>query len=271
MPPEMTLGTIAGFRLVTADPQALAAFYQAIGFTTGEVHPIAAGEMDVLGLVGAGHRLRLTLGPSRIDLDWFERPGRSYPVDANAADLVFQHLALVTDNAHAAWALAVTAGASPISRDGPVTLPASAGSVTAGKIRDPEGHPLEFLQFPSGSKTAWQGSGILGIDHSAISVADVATSRRFYEEHGLTEGLSTFNQGPTQVALDGLDDVRVDVVPMNPKTRPPHVELLGYRNPRPGTHAPLAANDLAATRILWGADRETLLRDPDGHLHQLTH
>jgi hypothetical protein len=57
---------------------------------------------------------------------------------------------------------------------------------------------------------------------------------------------------------------------MNPSRQPPHVELLGYRRPTPRTGAGLRANDIAATRILWRSDREELLRDPDGHLHQLT-
>lgn len=270
MPPEVTLRTIIGFRLITAAPQALATFYQAIGFTAGEVHPIGDDEIRMLGLDGGGQRLRLTLGASYIDLDWFDRPGRPYPLDTNAADLVFQHLAVVTDDAGTAWARALAAGASPISCDGPKTLPESAGGVTAIKFRDPDGHPLEFLQFPPGSNPAWRGSGLLGIDHSAISVSDIAASRGFYEQRGLTEGEATFNHGPTQMALDGLDDVRVDVVPMNPTTIPPHLELLGYRRPVGRLHGSFAANDIAATRILWRADRDALLRDPDGHLHQLT-
>ena len=88
---------------------------------------------------------------SRVDLECFDRPGRAYPPSATACDLVFQHFALVTDDAEAAWRRrALEAGATPISREGPVTLPASGGGVTAIKFRDPEGHPLEFLEFPAG-------------------------------------------------------------------------------------------------------------------------
>ena len=148
------------------------------------------------------------------------------------------------------------AGATPISRGEPVTLPQSCGGVTAVKFRDPEGHPLELLKFPAGSNSSWQGRGMMGIDHSAISIADLAASRRFYEEHGLAEGKRTLNQGPAQVALDGLDGVEVDVLPMNPPDKPPHVELLGYRQPAGRPHALLAANDVAATRIVWSANRD---------------
>jgi len=111
---------------------------------------------------------------------------------------------------------------------------------------------------------------MMGIDHSAISIADLAASRRFYEKHGLTMGRRTLNQGPAQVALDGLDGVEVDVLPMNPVDKPPHVELLGYRQPAGRPHPPLAANDVAATRIVWRANRDALVRDPDGHFLQLT-
>lgn len=41
-----------------------------------------------------------------------------------------------------------------------------------GQVRDPEGHPLEFLQFPRGANPDWQGTGIMGIDHCALSVSE---------------------------------------------------------------------------------------------------
>ena len=266
----MTVRRIAGFRLVTADPARLSAFYRALGFDVGEAAPIPATDMALLGLRGAGSRITLSLGPSRVDLESFTPAGRPYPDEATACDLLFQHLALVTDNAEAAWVRARDAGALPISRQGPVALPKSAGGVTAVKFRDPEGHPLEFLQFLPGANPDWKGTGILGIDHSAISVSDVAASQRFYAQMGLSARAATVNEGPTQQALDGLDAVQVDVVPMAPGEAPPHVELLGYRHPVGRRLKPVASNDIAATRIVWRSDREALLRDPDGHLHQFS-
>ncbi len=266
----MTFTAIAGFRLVTAALERLADFYRAIGFAVGELTPISAAELAVLGLEGRGSRRPMSLGASRVDLDMFDRPGDRYPADASACDLVFQHLALVTDDAGAAWRRALAAGATPISRGGPVTLPQSAGGVTAVKFRDPEGHPLEFLQFPRGANPKWPDAGVMGIDHSAISVASIPASRRFYAGHGLGEaGAGSLNHGPTQAALDDLDAVEVEVAPLIPAEAPPHVELLGYHHPRGKSRGGLAANDIAATRIVWRADRDGLLRDPDGHLHQL--
>jgi len=261
--------SISCFRLVSRDRDRLARFYAAIGFTIGTVAPIATAEMALLGLAGAGTRLAMTLGPSLVELDCFEQPGAAYPADTTASDGQFQHLAIVTTDIAAAWADAVAAGATAISRDGPVVLPASSGGVIAVKFRDPVGHPLEFLQFPAGSNSAWTGAGVLGIDHSAISVADVDRSIAFYAAHGLTQGERGLNQGPTQVALDGIDAVVVDVVPLLPERAPAHLELLGYHGPRGAGRDPLMANDIAATRIVWHADRDALVRDDDGHLHQL--
>lgn len=266
----MTFNAIAGFRLVTAALEDLAEFYRAIGFAIGELSPIASAELAVLGLEGGGFRRTMRLGESRVDLDLFDRPGDPYPADATACDLIFQHLALVTDDADAAWRRACDAGARPISRGGPVTLPRSAGGATAVKFRDPEGHPLEFLQFPPGINPKWPGTGIMGVDHTALCVANVSASQRFYQVQGLREGGRSLNHGPTQAALDGLKGVEVDVVPLNPPLTPPHLELLGYRRPMGKTSKAPMANDIAATRIVWRADRYALLRDPDGHLHQLT-
>lgn len=266
----MRVQALLGFRLVTADAARLAEFYRALGFTVAEPVPISAAEMELLELRGGGSRMALSLGPSRLDLDSFDYAGRTYPQDARACDLVFQHLAVVTDDAAAAWCQARAAGATPISRERPETLPPAAGSVTAVKFRDPEGHPLEFLQFPSKTASAWRGTGNLGIDHSALSTRDVAVAQQFYSQLGLSQGASTINKGPTQVALDDLDDVEVVVAPMLLGDRPPHVELLGYRRPLGRPSFPLAANDIAATRIVWRSDRDALIRNPDGHLHQLS-
>lgn len=263
------LAAISVFRLTTAEPERLIRFYEGLGFTANDRERIPEDEIALLGLKGGGTRLPLRLGEQRLDLDTFDNPGRPYPTGATSADLGFQHLALVTDDASAAWARAAALGARPISTKGPITLPASAGGVTAVKFRDPEGHPLELLKFPLTNESRWHGTGVVGIDHSAISVSDVGSSRRFYEELGLSAQHPTLNHGATQEALDGLAGVEVVVVPMRARRATPHLELLAYRKPAGRTAGRLEANDVAATRIVWAADRDILLRDPDGHLHLL--
>jgi catechol 2,3-dioxygenase-like lactoylglutathione lyase family enzyme len=264
------LAAITAFRLTTAVPARLARFYEAIGFSVGQAVQVPAADMALLGLPGSGIRIALHVGAQRLELEAFDSKGHPYPENATAADLCFQHFALVTPDAAAAWERARAHGATPISIGGPVTLPASAGGLTAAKLRDPEGHPLEFVQFPTAAESSRRSERLSGIDHSAICVADADVSRGFYEELGLTVGRPTLNQGPTQVALDGLAEVRVDVVPLSPQIGTPHLELLRYRSPAGRAAGRPQANDVAATRIVWRSNRDALLRDPDGHLHVLS-
>jgi catechol 2,3-dioxygenase-like lactoylglutathione lyase family enzyme len=274
--PVPHLSAIVGFRLVTADLPRLLAFYRdVLGFLMdGPELAIGQEEMALLGVSGSGRRQNLTLGRQSLAIDRFDMPGRPYPADGNAASLWFQHLALVvTDMAQAYQRVRAM---DAISTGGPQRLPATSGGVCAYKFRDPDGHPLELLQFPDGSCPAmWQGKSAKagqigpGIDHSAISVADADASTGFYGSLGLEPGARTLNQGVRQRQLDDLDGVEVSVVPMRPAAGTPHLELLGYRVPR-GMAGPVSqASDIAATRIVWQGTRAALLRDPDGHFQQI--
>jgi len=262
----VTPAGIAGFRLVARDGDGLARFYAAIGCEVDDARPVAAAELALLGVAGGATRRPLRVGAVELALDAFDRPGAPYPTGTDAASPCFQHLALMVADVGAAWERARAAGAVPISRDGPVTLPASSGGVTAIKFRDPEGHPLELIHFPDRPAA---GPGLLGIDHSALVATDLAASERFYAGLGLARGDATLNQGAGQDALDGLDWACADVVPMRPAAAPPHVELLHYRRPAARPVAPWGVADVAATRIVWRGGAPALLRDPDGHLHQL--
>jgi catechol 2,3-dioxygenase-like lactoylglutathione lyase family enzyme len=264
------LTAIFAFRLTTQNPERLARFYRDLGFSCDQAPaPIPAEEIALLGLRAGGRRIALRLGQQRLDLDTFDEPGQPYPSDSSSADLWFQHFALVTNEAAAQWARAKAWGAQAISSHGAVTLPPSSGGVTAVKFRDPDGHPLEFLQFPTGADHHRMRAGILGIDHSAISVSDAAVSKRFYGALGLSVEDPTLNQGDTQAALDGLLSPLVQVMPMMPPQARPHLELLAYRIPVGRPAGAVRANDLAGTRTVWASDREALMTDPDGHLHVL--
>lgn len=265
------VSSITAFRLTTARLESLTRFYEGLGFAAGDPAIIGEDEMALWGLERGGTRMPLRLGGQRLDLDSFDVPGRPYPPGGTAADLCFQHFAIVTDDAEIAWQRVRSLGAVPISSSGPVRLPPETGVAAAVKFRDPEGHPLELVQFAYASGRSWTGTHLYGIDHSAISVSDVSASQRFYESLGLTVRGRTLNQGPTQMVLDGLADAVVDVVPMLPHRDTPHLELLGYRTPAGRVTDRLEANDIAGTRLVWEADRDELIRDPDGHLHLLRH
>jgi len=273
---DLTLQAVAGFTLVTADLARLVQFYtRVLGFAVhGPITRIVSAEIALLGLSGAGQRQMLSLGDQILWIDQFEQAGQPYPVNSNAASLWFQHLALVVDDIHGAFGRLLDI--TPISHGGPQLLPAASGGVRAFKFRDPDGHPLELLQF-SDQKTpgAWrdrrslEGQIGLGIDHSAISVADAEASSTFYQALGLGVGERTLNEGPAQQCLDGLPGVEVAVIPMNPRGGTPHLELLCYRTPRGQAGLPLRANDVAATRVVWRGQQARLIRDPDGHLQQV--
>ncbi|HEX5959801.1 MAG TPA: VOC family protein [Rhodanobacteraceae bacterium] len=240
---------------------------------------------------------RLSLGAQCIELTEFPG-GKPYPPGSTSSDLWFQHFAIVVRDMHAAHRRALQHGAVPITRGGPQLLPPATGSVTAWKFRDPDGHPLELIGFPSGTgDPAWQATQApgpaLGIDHSAISVADIARSIGFYRLLGLHVAARGVNRGVRQQRLDDLDDVEVDVIAMQGPARTPHLELLGYRRPRGRADPPVDPGAIAADRLVWQAAAidvlldaladagypdaltadgradgafEVLLRDPDGHL-----
>ncbi len=294
---------LARVSLTTADLEAAEAFYRdALGFERLAVQE-RAGEAfaQLMGVVGARARVAvLRLGRQEMELVAFAPRGAPYPPGSASNDLWFQHIAIVVVDMGAAYArLRAHPGWSAISTQGPQRLPESSGGVTAFKFRDHEGHPLELLEFPPGkAPTAWlgmRGNGpCLGIDHSAISVADTARSVAFYARLGLSVAASSLNQGAEQERLDDVPGAIVEVTALEPPGAPtPHIELLGYRRPVGRAAPAMHSNDVAKARLVLEAEDlpalvrtliaagasfvspgvvtlapgcpAALLRDPDGH------
>lgn len=230
-------------------------FYNALGFSpSGEPLRDAA----LAALLGVEHTAsqRLQIGAQQLELVQCTPPGAAYPEALAANDCRFQHIAIVTRDIFAAHANALRAGAREISRGGPQLLPEGAAGVTAWKFRDPDGHPLEFLQIPGATDAQ-------GYDHSAIAVADAARSMRFYEELGFELRHRHLNHGREQDFLDGLALSIVEVVSMSAADAPPHLELLAYRDAVAGTA--MRPNDIAADRLVFAGTAPELRQDPDGH------
>lgn len=260
--------------VTTGDLQAAIKFYAAaLAFQPG---PVIASDPKLAALHGAERMwtAQLLRGKQILEFAAFDPPGAPYPPDSRANDLWFQHCALSTRDITGAYADLARANFTPISIGGPQRLPASSGGVTVFKFRDPDGHPLELIEFPD------RPGAPDGIDHSAISVRDAARSIAFYEGLGLRVGSRGQNAGVAQDALDGLDGVTVDVVALMPKHPAPHIELLAYRAP-PGRPAPaIRPADRASARfvlqatgledhpgsvLLADGSRAALIHDPDGH------
>lgn len=265
--------------LNVGDLQAATAFYTgALGFeatSERDADPVLAR------LLGARALRIVTLqrGGQRLELAASDPPGAAYPTNSRSDALLFQHCALVTDDIGSAYDRLVRHRYTAISRCGPQALP---GGIIAFKFRDPEGHPLELIQFPRPDPRTKRG-----IDHSAICISDPEASIAFYAARlGLTVQARQVNIGSAQESLDNLDEAAVEVISIVPECPAPHVELLGYRPPRSRTAPILRPSDIAASRLVFAtaaldgekdvvtlADgmRVCLIHDPDGHALLLEH
>jgi catechol 2,3-dioxygenase-like lactoylglutathione lyase family enzyme len=270
---------LARFSLVARRSEALVRFYEKAfgGCRAGSGRLDARQSERLLGVSGTTRYITVRLGAELIDFLQFEQPGRPYPLASSARDPLFQHFAIVVSEMGLALEqLCAIPGWSPITRDGPQRLPPSSGGATAFKFRDPAGHPLELLEFPP-DKTPkkWKegrGAIFLGIDHSAITVRDTATSERFYAGLGFTPSARSVNEGPEQEKLDDVPAAVVEVTALSSGDKGPHIELLRYRGMSRDTQNICRGNDVAATRLELACEALTALEqqndnllDPDGH------
>ena len=231
---------------------------------------------------GTGH---VVLGDQAVALR--AHAGRAIPADSRSNDLWFEHIAIVVADMDAAYARVTAVGARPISA-GPQTIPASnpaAGGIRAFYFKDADGHSLELIWYPAGKgDPRWQardGRLFLGIDHTAIAVADTERSLRFYRDLlGLEVKGHSLNEGIEQERLSGVPGARVRITGLR-GAGGPGVELLEYLAPGPGRPAPadtrpddawyweiiVAVDDLAAARARLGlaAGADPVVTDPDGH------
>jgi catechol 2,3-dioxygenase-like lactoylglutathione lyase family enzyme len=265
----------------TADAGASAAFFvNHLGFGRhGDAQIVEGGPYgELVGLPGARLKLlRLTIGAEVLELTEIldpgpgARSGKPVPADSHSTDRWFQHICLVVnamDKALAGLEPAIATGTiTPIST-APQRLPdwnTAAAGIVAYKFRDPEGHPLELLQFPPDKGEArWHAEvpgPLLGIDHSAIGIADTVASCRFYRELlGLSAGGEGVNSGPEQDGLDGLVGTQVQITGHRCPTGT-GVECLDYREPNSGRSmaADQGIQDLAHWQLrLRVADLETI-------------
>ncbi len=291
--------------ITVADLAGMAAFYRDwLGLDVGQEQSLGdPAWASLLGLTpgSTARAVDVMVGQHAIRLVAFDPPGQPYPAERASNDQWFEHVALVTGDTTKLWQQLERGSPGEITKGTPVLLPPNTGGVTAFKFRDPEGHPLELISFPKGiGAPVWHrtpGSGILGYDHTAISVMDIDRSVAFYTGLlGFKISGRSLNQGPEQDRLDDLSACQVDVVALQPsEVATPHVELLHYRTP-PGRTltAQINANDVASIRQVHEVDdldaltkrlkeagvafvstgivtlkaggRAASIRDPDGHM-----
>lgn len=273
----------------------------------------SAGEAleHLFGVFGARTRTaRLRLGDEYLELTEYLAPaGRPGPVNARSNDLWFQHVAIVVSDMDRAYAHLRQHKVRHAS-SGPQRLPdwnKNASGIRAFYFRDPDEHPLEILQFPTGKgDPKWHRHGnrlFLGIDHTAIVVSDTDASLRFYRDTlGLRVVGESENYGPEQERLNSVFAARLRITALRAASGP-GIEFLEYLAPRDGRPYPRDArpNDLIhwhtrlsgssaadAARALRsfrspfissgviplpeetaGYRKSLLVRDPDGHAVQI--
>jgi catechol 2,3-dioxygenase-like lactoylglutathione lyase family enzyme len=214
------------------------------------------------GVFGARVRVvGLRLGEERLELTEYLAPkGRPYPADTRGNDRWFQHVAIIVSDMTKAYGRLREHGVAHAST-GPQRLPdwnPGAGGIEAFYFRDPDGHFLEVLAFPPGKgDERWQRKDrlFLGLDHSAITVADTDLSLAFYRDTlGLSVAGEGENHGLEQEHLNNVFGVRLRITTLRAPSGT-GVELLEYRAPRDGRPAPidLKANDLAHWQITMAA------------------
>lgn len=247
-PTKVQVQRIRAIGLTVVDADKSKDFYtQALLFEiVSDITVTSKDYSDLIGVASAKIRIiTLQLGDELIELmQYLNIDGKSIPSDSQSNDLWFQHFAIVVSDMDSAYAHLQKFPIHPISSE-PQTIPpdnkASAG-VRAFKFKDLDGHNLELIWFPPDKRQdKWRLNErlFLGIDHSAITVANTEQSLKFYRDFlGMQINGGSLNQGETQAHLDGLPEAQVKVTPLRPKQGGLGIELLDYIVPGKGRSVP---------------------------------
>src|SRR5213593_2413221 len=294
--------------MTVSDMDRSMAFYSALAFRkTSEVEVLGEQYEHLEGVFGARMRIvRMQLGNEYLDLTEYLAPrGRPIPTDSRSNDLWFQHIAIVVRDMNQAFEKLRALKVQFVST-GPQTLPASlpaAAGIKAFYFRDPDQHNLELIYFPPGKgDPRWQEKTdklFLGIDHTAIGIANTESSLHFYRDLlGLRKAGESENFGTEQEHLNQVFGAHLRITGMRAASGP-GIEFLEYLTPRDGRSSPpdvhandivhcqtmIAANDLdalasklrdahvrfvspgvvAVPRDKVGFSKGALISDPDGH------
>ncbi len=201
----------------------------------------------------------LKLGDEQIRLmQYLQSEGKSIPLDSQSNDLWFQHLAIIVSDMDRAYAHLQSFPLDPIST-APQTIPPGnkeAAYVQAFKFRDPDRHPLELIWFPTGKgQQKWHQKSdrlFLGIDHTAIAIANTEQSLPFYRDLlGMQVEGGSFNWRETQARMDDLPNAKVQITALRPHQGGLGIELLDYIQPANGRPIPsdLNRDDVAYVQV----------------------
>ncbi|MBS1851541.1 MAG: VOC family protein [Acidobacteria bacterium] len=300
---------VEAISMTVSDMDRAIAFYsRVLTFETVSDTEVAGPQYEqLLGVFGLRVRVvRMRLGGEFIELHEYLAPkGKPIPLDSRSNDRWFQHIAIIVGDMDRAYQI-LRHNKVEHASSGPQRLPdwnKQAGGIAAFYFKDPDGHPLEILQFPpdKGAEKWHRPSSrvFLGIDHTAIVVSDTDVSLKFYRDVlGLQVVGESENYGTEQEHLNNVFGARLRITALRGAAGP-GIELLEYLSPRDGrpfppderandllhrqtilltTNAAQAVRDLATARLTFvssglianqttelGFSRAVIVRDPDGH------
>ena len=201
----------------------------------------------LLGVFGARVRIvTLRLGQEELALyDYLSPDGRPRPPAAQSNDHTFQHVAIIVRDMDAAYERLQEHGVTHVSPE-PQRLPdwnPNAGGIEAFYFDDPSGNTLEILHFPPDKGAArWHRETdrlFLGIDHTAIVVADTDASLRFYRDAlGFEVAGRSTNYGPEQERLNRVFGARLKITALKAPGGGMGIEFLEYQSPSTGRPFP---------------------------------
>jgi catechol 2,3-dioxygenase-like lactoylglutathione lyase family enzyme len=249
--------TVDSITITVSDMDEALAFYEdVLSFEKiSDVEVTGEAYEQLLGTFGLRLRIaRMRLGAELIELMQVIAPeGRPIPVDSRSNDLWFQHIAIITPDMARAYAW-LRAHKVRHSSPTPQRLPdwnLNAGGIEAFYFKDPDGNNLEILAFPEGKgDPKWHEPSerlFLGIDHTAIAVADTEVSLAFWRDAlGLRVAGEADNYGAEQERLNNVFGAHLRITALRASAGP-GVELLEYLTPQGGRPFP------ADTRVsdLW--------------------
>jgi catechol 2,3-dioxygenase-like lactoylglutathione lyase family enzyme len=303
--------TMVGFTV--SDMNRSVDFYtRVLDFEKVSDHELAGPAYEALnGVAGARLRVvRLRLGDEYLQLtEYLASKGRPLPSDSRSNDRWFQHVAIIVrdmDQAYARLRRFKVQHASTSPQLLPKTIPGAAG-IRAFYFRDPDGHPLEVLQFPPDKgDPKWhrpESRLFLGIDHTAIVVRNTGSSLAFYRDLlGFQVAGESLNFGTEQERLNNVEGARLRITALRASPGP-GIEFLEYLAPTDGRPYPgdarpndvvhwqttvlvpdartaagvvrqgrfrlLSPAPVAIPDTVLGFRSGVLVRDPDGHAVQL--
>ena len=266
-PKTPLISAVGTIDMTVSDMDRAIAFYSdVLKFTKVSDVEVAGESYEKLeGLFGIRMRVvRMKLGDEFIELREYLAPkGRSITVSARSNDRSFQHIAIIVSDMDKAYAW-LRINKVEFASSAPQRLPdwnKNAAGIRAFYFKDPDGHPMEILQFPSdkGDEKWRRASGdlFLGIDHTAIVVGDTEASLRFYRDLlGMRVTGESENYGTEQEHLNNVFGAHLRITALRAADGP-GIELLEYLSPRDGSPFP---SDELANDVLH---RETVVKTGD--------